>query len=163
MSLEEARTRMLLEAAERARGTTCPCCLRPVRAYRRTLTKPMAVALVELHEHTLKHPAEPVVHLATFLWNLRSPGARGGDAMKLAYWGLIERLAAEDAPPQLPRTGTVRITGLGRRFAAGRQRVPSYILEQPDGTLRVPDDAPLVSIEDALGSYDQERVRRCVR
>lgn len=104
----------------------CPCCDQNVFMYKRSISKPMAQALVLFYTYDLKHPGQ-YMHFPSESLKANGKLGQGGDWAKLVWWDLIERddgLRDDDSD----RTGKARITTAGREFVAGTLRVPKYTL-----------------------------------
>ena len=150
---EPAHGRTLRQAREALRaeldaGTTCPCCDRYARRYRRALHAGMAAALVVLYRHARSGAAGGWVSTK----ELRRYTGGGGDYAKLALWQLAEKARG----PKGRRLGKMRATERGLAFASGSVSVRRVVIEY-DGTA-AGFEGPAVWIRDVLGSrfnYDE--------
>lgn len=131
-------------------GVICPSCDQFAKVYRRSINRPMVVALAKLDRACNAQNAPdstyvawdlaPFVHLPTVV-------GYGGDAAKLAYWGLIEEEAGvrEDGG----RHGWWRVTQLGHRWLNGWCTVDRWALIYSGTFLRY--DGPPRSVYQAYG------------
>jgi hypothetical protein len=120
-------------------GCVCPACDQHVKVYRRKIHATMARQLIIMY----RTAGTDWFHLPTML-----PEARGGDPVKLAYWGLIEsdnRLREDGG-----KAGYWRVTEFGRLFVQNRTEVREYA-EVYNGQLLALTGS-LVGIREALGS-----------
>jgi hypothetical protein len=111
MTVGEARTH--LQRAAR-RGTSCPCCRRFVKAYRRTIHTSTALGAIKLDRATT---TGEYAHLRTV-----EGMEAGNNGAMLRYWGLVteESERREDGG----RSGWWCLTDDGRAFVEGSHRVP---------------------------------------
>jgi len=117
-SLQEARE-FVKEKAYTAKGTTCPCCGKRVKSYRRPFNHQMArfmILLVWTFERTGKW-----IHVSSEPWF----NFKGGDYAKVKYWGLAEHKPNTDDPDK-KESGMWRPTELGIKFAHKLESVPRY-------------------------------------
>lgn len=112
-------------------GSTCPCCDRFGRIYRRALNSGMTWWLIIFYKHTRDHQ----IFQSGFI-DVRE--VKGGierahkcEFEKLAYWGLIEKLAVEKDEGHA--SGFWRITQLGRDFVEEKAQVLSHALDYNGG------------------------------
>jgi hypothetical protein len=77
---------------------------------------------------------------------VKQPG-QGGDATRLAHWGLVEQ--ESERRPDGGKSGFWRVTPLGERFLLGDATIPKYVYVYDGRALR--SGGPQVSIRDALG------------
>ena len=118
VTLQDAKTQVREHADE---GTTCPCCGRYVRVYRRTITKSQVEFLVDLYYAARVHSRRigvRVEELSIDVRTIQGQHMRGGDYSKLAYWNLIRRSEEHQ--------GYWGITTLGIHFLRGITTVPRY-------------------------------------
>jgi hypothetical protein len=126
MELDQAKAEFESKLEE---GTTCPCCRRFTKVYKRPLHAGMA----------------------RFLWwlvrksgEVRDRSERGGDYAKLLFWGLIEASETRNF---------FRPTVEGQRFVRGEITVPKYA-HVYDGVL-LRKEGPGVFFKDCVGkSFD---------
>lgn len=111
MEVNEA-SKYLYAALEQ--GTTCPCCGRKAKAYRRHLYKTQINALQRIASF---YNVGREFHLGEFLSKYKDVSARGGDVARLRYWGLIEAHGK----------GRYSITKLGKKFLEGKAMVPKWL------------------------------------
>lgn len=102
-----------IEWARRNGGGQCGTCGQRAQDYGRTITKPMAHALLTFYQYG-----------GTDRWVkrtkvLRKLGQRGGDDSKLELWGLIETPESGEQMTDGKKTGWARVTPLGRDFILG--------------------------------------------
>ena len=123
-TIAEAREQLRQNADD---GTTCPCCRRYYRAYRRSITRSQVLFLLALYKEArrlaikIDHATGERRGLSTLPINARAIQGqymRGGDYAKLAYWVLITPIA--DMP------GHWSITPLGIRWLSGYVSVRRY-------------------------------------
>lgn len=130
----------------------CPCCDQRCKIYRRPIHATMARELISIYKF-YPDPQGEFFHLPTLL----SP--RGGDVLKLSYWGLItpEVGTREDGSG---RNGWWRITETGVAFVRGWVSVPRHAVIYA-GRLLDLDDTEKVTIQQALGNkFDYDRLMR---
>lgn len=122
-TVAEARANMKIELDEDGQST-CPCCDRVVRVYRRRLHSEMALWLIKLVREYRKKPGwyQTVDLLGTAGSHLRAGGTNG---TLLVHWGLIER-ATSDNQAGAP-VGSYRPTNLAMDFVDNCVMVPTYI------------------------------------
>lgn len=111
-TLGEARRWLRQQAMDR--GAACPCCAQRAQVYRRAISTSMARDLITLVRTV---GAGRPFHLPTEL-------GYGGDAAKLAYWGLL----VEDPTPRPDggRAGWWQVTELGAAYARGTVMLPRH-------------------------------------
>ena len=127
------RQRSLSEAhfwANLDEGTTCPCCGRYAKRYKRRIHAGMARVLVQLY-HLTRTGSWADYRKACVV----DGKIMGRDFTILRYWGLVEQLA--DGGPDLSGipgeiaegsgSGLWRITALGQQFVNGRCTVPRWV------------------------------------
>lgn len=101
------------------KAVQCPHCTQWVKLYRRSITSPMAEALIALFR--LNRTTRRYYHITDIM-----PNRHPGDFAKLVYWGLIEE--QPKAPNKDTRTsGYWRITEQGDDFVNRRVRVQKYV------------------------------------
>ena len=118
-------------------GCKCPACGKHVQLKDRRITPAMAKALIAIRNQGDDTGAVNIADVKEI---------RGGDYAKLRYWDLIEEVAS----------GRWRITTLGRKFVADKERVPSTVWVYNKRVREVGEDT--VNIREALGNpalYDQ--------
>lgn len=112
-------------------GTTCPCCQRYAKRYRRSINATMAGALCALVARRLRGEdwvrAEQVgedLHKHAAFEKVSYPH---GEIGKLAFpaWGLVEAKLSDN--PHKKSTGLWRATARGVAFAQGSLLVPKYL------------------------------------
>jgi len=120
--------------------TRCDCCGRLLVTYKRTITAPMAAALIAIH----RRGQGGWVHLPTFKMSFSNVKLRaalsGGDVSKLRFWGLLM------ADPM--RVAYWMITRKGDRFALDQIRLRK--IADVRLNVRLGLHGPLVGIKDAL-------------
>lgn len=118
-------------------GARCPCCTQRAQVYRRSIGSAMARDLIKCYR---------AVGVGQ-LFYLPEVVGYGGDAAKLAYWGLL----AEDPRPREDggRAGWWTVTQTGERFALGQITVQKYALVYDGRLLRL--DGEPVAIVACLG------------
>lgn len=138
LTVETAR--MQLEEALLG-GSTCPCCDRFTKRYRRGLTAGMAVVLCRIVRHGRRGGWVNVPEL---------PNApRGGDYAKLLHWGLLEQAKPDPDDPTRRSSGLWRATARGVDFVLGRVSVPRAYIEYNNRVLGF--EAEPITIREALG------------
>lgn len=147
ITLAEARTKFMSEAQKQ--GSTCPCCNRFGKIYRRKINSGMSAVLILLYHHR----AQSSFHHVPTLINSETPAAVAaairGDFAKLRYWDLLEEQALRVGESVVKRTsGKWRITDEGVQFVEGTLSVPKYVLVYNSEAFRT--DGEYVSIHDTL-------------
>lgn len=137
MSDSLAEARAFVEAGKRAGGVTCPCCDQFAKVYRRKLNSAQARLLISFY----RRRREEWVHIGEL-------GLNGGDAGKLALYGLLESRLS-DRPDGNPASGFWRITPRGCAFVEGSVRVPEHVFVYNGEAVGF--SSTLVGIGDALG------------
>lgn len=135
MTLGEARAALRELVAE---GHHCPCCSQMARIYRRRITRPMALCLIECWR---KGDTTEYIYIADL--SSHSP-----DFTKLVYWGLISE--QRTARPDGGRAGYWRVTDKGEDYLLDRIAVPKYAEVYDARCLRL-DDSEWATIHEALG------------
>jgi hypothetical protein len=92
-----------------SRGTSCPCCERPYKIYRRTVNGPMAKFLIQFYN---RFGALPPTVFSKIPKEIKPAG---GDYAKLRFWGLIAPKPGKRKDGST-RTGQWSITEYGRKF-----------------------------------------------
>lgn len=138
-------------------GTTCPLCAQHAKVYRRTITAPMALALIAIYR---KAPIGTWVDVPALAATMRTGSKRptGGDEAKTRYWGLLEAMPDAKRDDGSTRTGWWRLTGRGADFVRGDLLVPKHARIYDGRLLGLDDSAGVIGIRDALGSrfdYDE--------
>ena len=132
-------------------GSTCPCCGRFGKIYRRKFNSKMARATIELYRLDLKRPGA-WVHVAREVdYNLR-----GSDYGLLPAWKFVEQPMPDDGKSDgNPHSGRYRITVLGRAFVKGLLPARKYVYTYNDAVIEVEEAeaAETIWIRDALGSH----------
>jgi hypothetical protein len=126
------------------KGTTCPCCERYIKRYRRKLNAGMAIFLVQLYR--LSGDQSPWVH-ALDVYRLNNRRLQG-DYGKLRFWQLIELHPNND--PNKTSSGMYRLTAKGRDFVEKRCEVPAHAFVLNNECEKFSDQ--MISIEGALGT-----------
>ena len=130
-------------------GSLCPCCGRNCRIYQRSLHSTMALSLIMLYHYFKQHPRDKWIHVNAFLVKTRRHSSiAGGDAVKLRFWGLLEREKSERADGS-DRVGRYAITDLGKKFVEGKAAVPRYAYTFNQLLLRMSEQT--ITIQQALG------------
>lgn len=125
-------------------GTTCPCCRRYARVYKRKLNSGIALALLWICRAYLQGGREPV-DLARSA--PRYVLARGGQHGLLVHWGLAATSGAREGDHGRT-SGLWTPTADGLLFAAGRSKVRRFVHVFAN---RVAErSGPLVTIGEAL-------------
>lgn len=135
MTLGEARDAMRDLVEE---GHNCPVCTQFAKVYRRRIHATMARELIAFWREAGRD----------WCYLPDSVVARGGDMVKVRYWGMIEEDdgVREDGSK---RTGWWRVTELGERWILGRATVPMYARIYNGRRLGLVGQP--VNIRDALG------------
>ena len=118
-TLEEARKRVIQNSTD-AKGSTCPCCGKFVKTYRRKLHAEMARFLIKLHRKYSRWQ-RPFSMRELFPHSNKA----ASDGSYLVHWGLIERTNSNNqsgAP-----AGMYIMTEKGLRFVHGQEFVPSHV------------------------------------
>jgi len=102
-------------------GTTCPCCDRFAKIYKRKLSAHLARCLILFHK-------EAGVDWFHVIRLLSKKGVAYADYNLLKHWGLIEPKGDEKDDGN-PSAGYWRVTTLGRNFAKGFTWLPTHVLE----------------------------------
>jgi hypothetical protein len=122
-TLEQAR-KAFFAAASTAKGSTCPCCSRFGKVYKRKLNSSMAAVLVLIYRY--RH--QGYVHAQTLINatnNAAVAAAIRGDFAKLRYWGLI--VDKPDTTSDKKHSGFWAITPEGEYYARGLSLVQEYV------------------------------------
>ena len=126
MTLEDARRWFKAEAIANGRMTTCPCCDRRTKAYRRPLNLTMLRSLSWLHKESqgsrwvdLSSAAPRYVVATNQLPTVR-------------WWGLAERNDADAKKADLRNAGLWRTTQRAALWLSGQIKVPKYIITYAD-------------------------------
>ena len=138
-------------------GTQCPLCHQHAKVYRRTITSPMALALIAIYR---KAPIGTWVDVPALAATMRTGSHRptGGDEAKTRYWGLLEAMPDAKRDDGSTRTGWWRLTGRGADFVRDDLLVPKHARIYDGRLLGLDDSAGVIGIRDALGSrfdYDE--------
>ena len=131
-------------------GTTCPCCGRFGKIYRRKLNSKMARATIEMFRLDEKRPGA-WIHVARELdYNLR-----GSDYGLLPAWKFIEQPGEDAKGDGNPHGGRYRITPLGRGFVKGLVPARKYVYTYNDSVIEIEEAeaSETIWIRDALGSH----------
>jgi hypothetical protein len=140
-TLEEAR-RWLKTQLEK--GTGCPCCEQFAKIYKRKLNSSMARGLIILVRLNRRDP----IHIPSVFTEHRV--CASNDGALLRHWGLLEEVpGVRDDGSR--RVGYYLVTELGRKFVAGKVRVPAYAYIYNSMLLHL-DDEETVDIREALGA-----------
>jgi len=145
MTLQEARA--LVRSRIFEGGVVCPCCNRIARADVRYLNHGMVRYLQVLAEMS---PDGEYVHTSEVILRLAEEGlgtTGSNSTTLLPHYGLIEK-----GPPRRDRKGRLkkgywRPTEAGRRFLAGKIRVPARLVTYYRRFVRF--EGPNVSVHDA--------------
>lgn len=127
------------------KGAPCPLCGQRAQMYNRKIHSSVAKALIQMW----KMEGCQYVHIPTIL-----PTQRGGDMVKLVYWGLLEE--EKTVRPDGGRAGYWRVTDKGVAFLKGQLHIPTYA-QIYNGKLQGFTGDP-VDIRGALGTkfnYDE--------
>jgi hypothetical protein len=97
------------------------------------------------------------IHVNKFLSRLEHGTSMIGDIPKLRHtphWGLLEKAdrLVNDYDPSHPQSGYYRVTERGFAFVDCQLRVYAYYVDCGDGVVEWDTLAPLVSIDQALGT-----------
>lgn len=151
-TLAIARATFNKDAAD---GTTCPCCDRYAKVYRRKFHASMASALISFFGRVRGDVAAEVhVPRETKL------SALGGDWAKIRHWKLIET-RFEEREDGGPNSGLWRITELGVRFVMGHASIPAYVFLWNGEPVPSLQPVPTISIRQALGKdFDYPELMR---
>jgi hypothetical protein len=130
--------------ARRNGGGECIVCGQHAQDYARTITRPMAHALLTFYQRggTTQYVKRTKL--------LRKLGQRGGDDSKLIHWGLIETPLTSDGMPDGKKTGWARVTADGEDFIFGRITVSKIAWVYNSKFLEY--DGEAVSFRTALGT-----------
>lgn len=141
-----------------ADGTRCPLCRQFVMRYKRTITSPSAYGLILFYWYFRRHDHDPWLHAQNYFAECKARAARGGDFSKLRHWGLIKPMRGERADGS-KRVGFYAITDLGNAFVERRIKIPKSVFIYNGEALKGPEEADLISIDDALGTkFDYNRL-----
>ena len=138
-------------AAARQQGSTCPCCGRFGKVYKRKLHSSMVAVLVLLN----RFQNLGYTHVHTLINATTSPAVAAairGDFAKLRYWGLIEE-GHEVVRGSHVSNGKWRITEAGVRFCEGSLTVQKYVWVYNSAHLGFHGEH--ISVYDALGDAFQ--------
>lgn len=128
-----------LELADRIlEGATCPCCDRPVRAYRWSMYATAVRTLAGLYR---AGGTTEFVHVNDV------KGKGQGDGTRLRGWGLAEE--EPDRRPDGGKSGWWRVTELGEGYLHGEAAIPRYLYAYNRRVLRAGGEPQ--TIEAALG------------
>ena len=131
-TLEQARAEF---QADLLAGTTCPCCDRSAKRYRRNISKTMVLFLVRLVRAAAEHGEE--VHFSKL-------GVHARDYPWLADWGLADCVGG----------GKWKVTDAGRDFVAGHTSVPKFRWFYDAKSNRDPK-SPRVTALEVMGSSSE--------
>lgn len=148
ISLREARERLRAHLDE---GTTCPCCDRFAKRYRRTLNRTMVASVRWVAERS--GDAREWVRFSDDAPRVLVKTNQVGTT---ALWGLVERRPPEDGAKRT--SGVYRITPLGLAFIRGQEPVPeaAYVYNQAaDGFAE-----ERVYVWDVLNDFDYAELMR---
>ena len=139
-------------------GVDCPCCGQFAKIYKRKLNSSMARGLIVLVKLNRRDP----IHIPSVFTEYRV--CASNDGALLRHWNLIEEIPGvrDDGST---RVGYYIVTDLGRKFAAGKVRVPAYAYIYNSDLLRL-DDEETVDIRGALGErfhYEELMSAKIVR
>ena len=143
-----AELRAIWRRAIEDEGGHCPCCDRWGKVYPRSLNETMARSMVWLAHHS-QHGDWVDVPRKAPRWLVRS-----NQLPTLRWWGLVERLASEDAAKK--HSGLWRATSKGILFAQDRLRVPKKVYTynaEVEGF-----STETVSIRNCIESFDYSAV-----
>jgi hypothetical protein len=135
-------------AAARQQGSTCPCCGRFGKVYKRKLHSSMVAVLVLLN----RFQSLGYTHVHTLINATTDPAVAAairGDFAKLRYWSLIEE-GREVVKEKHVGNGKWRITEAGVRFCEGSLMVQKYVWVYNSDFLGFHGEK--ITIYDALGS-----------
>jgi hypothetical protein len=130
----------LLENA--ARGTSCPCCERPYKIYRRTINGPMALFLIDFYKLFGALPPKVFSKIP------KEIKPAGGDYAKLRFWDLIEPKPGKRKDGST-RTGQWAMTDAGRQFVRRERSVWVGAFELDSQFLQF-DQSEYVTIDQCL-------------
>jgi hypothetical protein len=124
-------------------GVDCPCCGQFAKIYKRKLNSSMARGLIVLVKLNRRDP----IHIPSVFTEYRV--CASNDGALLRHWNLIEEVPGvrDDGSA---RVGYYLVTDLGRKFVAGKVRVPAYAYIYNSKLLHL-DDEETVNIREALG------------
>lgn len=128
MTIAEAKQE--LREAAKGEGDHCPVCGQFAKVYKRSITSSMAYGLIQFYKAVGAKPG----HVPTIL------NQRGGDFLKLRYWGLIQESGAP---------GYWFVTPTGAAYVKGLTSAPQYAYVFDGRLLKL--DGPFKSIAASLG------------
>ena len=135
-------------------GTTCPCCGRYVKLYKRKLTSSMVQALILIYKYFKLNP-ESWLHVENYLKQQNISAAIRGDFPKLRYWGLLEK-QIDKREDGSGRVGYYKVSQKGIDFINGRIEVPRFVFIYNQTVERFSEEK--TGIKKALGdkfSFDE--------
>ncbi len=144
MTLEQAKRQM--REKSKKKGSSCPCCGRLVKLYRRKLSAEMSVFLIALCREFVGELID--------IRRMHSWRYQRGDFAYLAHWGLVE--TGGECEPRKRGSAMWRPTQKGIDFVARETLVPSHIHMLCGELLGFAEHQ--VGIKDTLGSefdYDE--------
>jgi hypothetical protein len=137
-------------ANREGKGCICPSCDRFIRVYRRNISGPVAVWLIDLVRKWL------VEQRPYHIRELPKTPSRGEEA-KLRYWDLARWEINEDG--KKTHSGLWQPTSRGIAFAHGNLRVPRHALVLVRVCIGMADENDLVDIKDCLKEqFDYEEL-----
>lgn len=135
-------------------GTTCPCCDRYAKMYKRNLNSAMAATLIGMYKAWMRDPGSWIHMISVHNFGLPSR-----DYGTLEHWGLTEA-KGETRKDGNPESGFHRITEKGRDFVEGKTLLRKYVFLYNNTRFDVNDESSFeeIGIKQALGTkfdYDQ--------
>ncbi len=154
------KARKLLELAKGA-GCKCPLCDQFIKVYRRPITGAMCVALIKIYQAYNRYKWQPgdetkSIHVEGLLKRCDVSSSIRGDAPKLRFWGLIEKVESvrEDGSK---RNGHYRLTKDGRFFVMNIFAVKKYAIIYNDKFYGF--EGEYVSMKDCLeGKFEYDKL-----
>lgn len=147
-----AGARIQIERALNAGDTAvCPITGKLIEIYRRGLHQGQVFMLRRLARASRKL-GKTYLHLEFFT------GRRDGDFAKLAAWGLAERLRPATRLEGEQCRGWWKITDLGRRWLAGRVRIPRQMAIVGNVVIGPVDRRDTIAPRDCPSRFDREQL-----
>ena len=133
------------------KGTSCPCCGRTVKVYKRPLNSSQARSLIALYKFFAVNP-QTWLHVPDYLSERLEN--QNNDIGLARHWRLLEEMPVTRTDGA-PHAGFYRMTDYGFKFVARQTLIPKYAFLYNQTLLGLSDGvyAPLetTSIDEALG------------
>lgn len=154
ITLNEAKTQMMAEVKD---GTTCPCCERFIKVYKRALNSTMAAGLIWLcRKFEIESEGGDIewIHLSASAPRFVIATNQLGTLM---HWSLIERAPNEDKSKRT--SGLLRPTKKGMAFVHFGTRLPRHVYLLNNLIHGFSDE--MITIKQALGKkFDYSELMR---